>query len=272
MKKIIVNADDLGLSQGVNQAILKANTEGFLTHASLMANTDYFDEAIGLVPRFKNLKIGVHMNLTCGSALFKENVLAKNGKLNLTFVKLLFLRKTPEILQSIEKEIELQILKIKEKGIEISHIDGHEHIHIIPSINKIIRKLAKKHQIERVREINENFFESFKFNAKTTTASNIIKLILLKALSSFNKNQKKVGFYSMLNTCDIRAENLFEFLSKSKTYDTVEIMLHPAISGLEDEKYLNSLDPRFVEYLSDQARVSEFELCFDKRFEDYERL
>ena len=77
-----------------------------------------------------------------------------------------------------ELEIWLRvILKIKEQGIEISHIDGHEHIHIIPSINKIVRRLAKKYQIERVREINENFFESWKYNSSTTPFVNIIKLI-----------------------------------------------------------------------------------------------
>lgn len=271
-KKIIINADDLGFSLGVNQAILKANTDGYLTHASLMANTEYFEDAIQLLPKFKDLKIGVHVTLTCGKAIFKENVLAKNGKLDWTFVKLLFLKKTPKVLKSLEEEIEHQILKIKESGIKISHIDGHEHVHIIPSINKIVRKLAEKHKIERVREINENLFESIKFNGSTTNLSNVVKLLLLKTLSLFNQDDKNVGFYCMLNTCDIRTGNLFKFLKESKSYDVVEIMLHPSIRNIDSESYLKTLDPRFVSFFNDDSRTTEFELCFDKQFEDYQRL
>ncbi len=272
MKKIIINADDLGFSVGVNQAILKANTEGYLTHASLMANTEYFQDAIQLIPKFKNLRIGVHVTLTCGKALYDKNVLAKNGKLDWTFAKLLFLRKTSKVLESLENEIENQILKIKENGIEISHIDGHEHVHIIPSINKIVRRLAKKHQIPRIREINENFFESLKFNGSTTNLANIIKLILLKTLSLFNKGEKKIGFYCMMNTCDVRSKNLFRFLRESKSYETVEIMLHPGINSLDSEEYLRNLDSRFVSFFKDDSRRTEFELCFEKEFEAFVRI
>jgi predicted glycoside hydrolase/deacetylase ChbG (UPF0249 family) len=133
-RNIIINADDLGLSPGVNQAILKAHNLGFLSHASLMANTEYFEEAVSeIIPKCKDLNIGVHVNLTCAKALYVENILAENGLLKNDFVKLLFKRKTKKVLDSLENEIELQILKIKDKGIEISHIDGHEHVHIIPS-------------------------------------------------------------------------------------------------------------------------------------------
>ncbi len=273
VKKLIINADDLGFSQGVNQAILKAHNEGFLTHASLMANTEYFDQAVQqIIPKCRNLKVGLHVNLTCGNALFPENILAKKGALNSNFLQLLFIRKSKKVLKSIESEIELQLLKLKENNIEISHIDGHEHIHIIPSINKIVRKLARKYHIKRVREINENIFESFWFNGKTTTISNIIKLVLLKTLSLFNEKNRETGFYCMLNTCEINGNNLFGFLEKSKSYDTVEIMLHPSISGIDDEEYLKSLDSRFITFFQDKARKEEFELCFDKNFKNYERV
>lgn len=271
-KKLIINADDLGFSLGVNQAILRANTEGFLTHASLMANTEYFNNAVEeIIPKSKNLKVGVHVNLTCGKALSSNNILAKNGLIQSTFVQLLFLPKTKKNLQSLENEIEAQIVKIKETGISISHIDGHEHVHIIPSINKIVRKLAKKYDIPRIREINENLFESFKFNGKTASFSNVIKLLLLKTLTLFNRNENKVGFYCMLNTCEINGENLFNYLSKSTSYDEVEIMLHPSIQGIDDEKYLKTLDPRFITFFDDEFRRKEFELCFNPNFENYER-
>lgn len=270
VKQIILNADDLGFSLGVNKAILKASTEGYLSHASLMGNTTYFQHAIEeVIPKCPRLKVGVHVNLTCASALSSENSLTTNGELKNTFVTLLFRRKTKRVLEDLEKEIELQILKIKNAGVNISHIDGHEHVHIIPSINTIVRRLAKKYNISRVREINESIIESYQFNGRTASFANVIKLFLLKFLSLFNKNSKKVGFYSMLNTCEINAENLFLFLQKSKNYDVVEVMVHPGILGLDSTKYFKTLDERFVQFLQDDHRKSEFVLCFDKKFENF---
>ena len=271
VKKIIINADDLGFSLGVNHAILKANREGFLSHASLMANTQYFDHAVQeVIPNCKNLQIGVHVNLTCAKALFPNSILAEGGFLTNTFVSLLFKWKTKGVLEAIENEIELQILKIKENGIDISHIDGHEHVHVIPSINKIVRKLAQKHGVVRVREINESFFESWKYNGKTASASNVIKLVLLKFLSLFNENENKIGFYSMLNTCEIKDDNLFDFLQNSQTYKTVEVMLHPALTENDSAEYYQTLDPRFVTFFQDPHRKSEFDLCFNPNFAAYE--
>lgn len=271
IEKLIINADDLGFSLGVNEAILKANTEGFLSHTSLMANTEYFDHAVEeIIPKCNDLKIGVHVNLTCAKALFYDNILTQNGLLNNTFVSLLFKRKNKKVLESIEKEIESQILKIKAKGIEISHIDGHEHVHVIPSVNKIVQKLAKKHDIPRIREINEGLFESWKYNGKTASMSNVIKLLLLKFLSRFNENKGQIGFYSMLNTCEINSDNLFNFLQNSKSYKTVEVMLHPALPNLDSFEYYQTLNPRFVSFFQNSHRKSEFDLCFDQHFKEYE--
>lgn len=270
VKKVILNADDLGFSKGVNEAILQAHQNGYLSHASLMANTKYFDHAISeVIPNCPHLKIGVHVNLTCAAPLFSENILSSNAVLRNTFITLLFRRKTKKVLEHLEKEIELQILKIKNVGLEISHIDGHEHVHIIPSINKIVRKLAKKHRIPRVREINENVFESYQFNGRTASLANVIKLLLLKFLSLFNENSGKIGFYSMLNTCEINARNLFPFLKNTKNYHTVEVMVHPGIIGIDSPEYFESLDDRFVSFLKDDHRKSEFDLCFDEQCESY---
>ena len=97
----------------------------------------------------------------------------------------------------------------------------------------------------------------------------VIKLFLLKFLSLFNENSGEVGFYSMLNTCEINGENLFPFLQNNKTYETVEVMVHPAILGLDSAEYFKSLDERFVKFLQDEHRKSEYDLCLDERFENF---
>jgi len=265
--KLIINADDLGFSKGVNEAIKKAHLEGFLTHASLMTNVSYFEDALeNVIAKCPNLKIGVHLNLTCGKALYKDNILAKNTGFRNNFVNLLFKFKSQKVLAHIEKEIEHQILTIQNKGIQISHIDGHEHVHIIPSINKIVRKLAEKYHIPRIREINEDFGESFKYNGKTASMANYIKLFLLRFLSQFNSDTKKVKFYSILNTCEINAENLFSYLENSHEKE-VEIMLHPSLIELDRNE--KNLDSRFIDFLNSPYRTQEFELCFNTKFKEY---
>ena len=265
--QIILNADDLGFNESINWAIQKAHLHGYLNHASLMANTAYFDHAVQKVlPTCPKLNIGVHVNLTCAKALSGISSIAPDGYLQWSFISLLALKKDNTILQLIEEEIEAQILKIKSVCPTLSHIDGHEHIHIIPSINKIIRKLAKKHQIPRIREINEPFFESLKFNYKTTPWVNLIKWSLLKVLSLFNVTTSKVKFYSILNTCQIDARNLFPYLNHLKA-DTVEVMVHPSLGFNENDQV--ELDSRFITFFKSPYRQQEFEICFDKRFEKY---
>lgn len=269
-KRIIINADDLGFSLGINEAIKKAHLEGYLSHASLMCNTDFFEHALKeVVPFCPELKVGLHVNLTCGKALSEENILAKGGKLSSSFVKLLFMPKKKRLLDSLEKEIESQLLEAKKNNIVLDHIDGHEHIHIIPSINRIITKLAKKHSIKRIREINENIITSAKFNLRTASLANIIKLLLLRFLSLFNDNKNEIKFYSILNTCEINEENLFNYLEKGND-DNIEIMLHPGV--VELDKDYNELDKRFVSFLRSDFRTQEYNLCFNSKFEDYEAL
>ncbi|WP_124639565.1 MULTISPECIES: carbohydrate deacetylase [Amniculibacterium] len=266
-KKIIINADDLGFTKSINLAIKEAHLSGYLTHASLMANTAFFNHAVDeVLPHCPQLNIGVHVNLTCAKTLTGNSEIAKEGTLKWSFVKLLLLRKSPEILNKIEEEIEAQIQMVKSVHHNISHIDGHEHIHIIPSINKIVRKLAKKYDIPRVREINENFFESWKYNSSTTPFVNIIKLELLKFLSFFNENSGKVAFYSILNTCMVNENNLFNYLENTKS-DEIEVMLHPSLGFNDNDK--EDLDERFIEFFKSPFRKQEYELCFNKKFENY---
>ena len=74
----------------------------------------------------------------------------------------------------------------------------------------------------------------------------------------------------MLNTCETNGDNLFNFLKNSRNYETLEVMLHPALPHLDSQEYYQSLDPRFVSFFNDPHRKSEFDLCFNKNFEEYE--
>jgi len=159
--RLIINADDLGLTSGVNRAIDRASREGVVTSATLMANSGAFKEAVALCKNSPNLGIGCHIvlidgepistgipSLTDGAGKFKSNVKA--------FALAAIQKKiSPDEIQS---EAEAQIRKIQAAGITLTHVDTHKHTHMFPHV---LRPLIKAAQACGIRAIR-NPFEPFR--------------------------------------------------------------------------------------------------------------
>ena len=83
MKRVIINADDFGLIQGVNEGIIRAYREGVLSSATLMANAPGFEHAVELAGQNKDLGVGVHLNILRGMPLSEsrhvESLMTKEG-------------------------------------------------------------------------------------------------------------------------------------------------------------------------------------------------
>lgn len=260
----IITADDYGISPGVNEAIIQTYKKGNLTHASIMTNMKYFQDAVQKKKKeAKNLNIGLHINLTTGKALSKKNQINyltdNNGYFKHNFIGLLFLRffKNKKILQKqIEIEIENQIKLCIKNNIKLSHFDSHKHIHTIPWIFPVVKKLSKKYEIPRIRIINEKIFKTFfiKNDLSLFFSSSIIKYIILKTIYYFNKYKSDVYFFSILYSCKI-SNNIIQKLSKPETFKIMEIMVHPGIHEIDqkiDKGYIEKnrllIDYRKTEY------------------------
>ena len=70
-RKIIINADDFGLCDGVNRAVVQAHTQGILTSTTIMANMPAAPQAIELARQLPTLGVGVHLNLSEGKPYLK---------------------------------------------------------------------------------------------------------------------------------------------------------------------------------------------------------
>ncbi len=156
MKYVIVNADDFGMHASVNRGIIRAFREGILTATSLMANGNAFEEAIELSRHYPALAIGVHLVLVGGDPVsdprMVPSLVDQHGKLNSdykTFVKF-FLRGGIQI-SEVAVELRKQIEKILSAGIDVSHLDGHQHLHILPGIIDRVISLAKEYKIQWIR-------------------------------------------------------------------------------------------------------------------------
>lgn len=266
-KQIIVNADDFGITPGVNQAIVKGHQEGIINSTSLMINLPYTDEAIRLVPSLKNLKIGLHLNLTNEVPVSDSNKIplltGENGKFKNGFLSLLLLSLfKPDALEpQLKIEIEAQINKAIKSGIALQHIDGHRHVQSIPLVFKIVKQLAVQYNIPRIRVINENIFYTWKQNKDLSWLfnGNLIKYIVLKILKQINRFDTNVYFYSILYTGKL-FKNRVKQLDIPPEYTAVELNFHPSIVEIDKQNSSYIFD----EDVLSANRAGEMETVMDK--------
>lgn len=156
MKWLIINADDFGVTKKINNGIINSYVNGVLTSTSIMANGEAFRDAVRLSRKIPDLSIGVHLVLVGEKSVLPPqevpSIIGPNGRLieNYSlFIHKFFLRQIRRI--DIKKEIRAQIEKILAAGIDISHINGHQHLHVLPWILDLVLELAKEYKISWVR-------------------------------------------------------------------------------------------------------------------------
>ncbi|HVM74572.1 MAG TPA: ChbG/HpnK family deacetylase [Candidatus Saccharimonadales bacterium] len=160
MKNLIVNADDLGWTEGVNRGIADAHRQGLVTSTSLLANGEAFDSALEVARANPELGVGVHLNLSDGPPAAPAETV--RGLLNTagnleggpeSWLLRIAGRSLP--IEEVEREWGAQIRKVREAGIEPSHLDGHKHVHMLPGLFEAALRLAKKNGIRAIRVSHE---------------------------------------------------------------------------------------------------------------------
>ena len=161
MKRLIVNADDLGADEGRNAGILEAVRAGVVKSVSLLANGPATEEALKAIrdEKYEEVSIGVHLNLSEGKPISSDlRLLAGNdgafpGKA--AAQHLLLQKNNPELEKEVFREVDAQIGLLLKAGISLSHLDGHQHLHIFPAVRKAAIGAAKKHGIPWIRLAQE---------------------------------------------------------------------------------------------------------------------
>ena len=235
---LLINADDLGMTLGANRAIFEGYDKGGITHTSIMANCDYFDEAMEGVNERTDLGLGMHLNITYGKPLMKSSYYCDmNGIFNLSYFDLLKNR-DHNFLAAVEEEWEAQIKRVLNSSNmkKLTHIDSHRHVHMIPHLYKIVVKLAKKYNVERIRLMNEKLLHSLLLTKRFNFFRNggIAKYFLLRSFSSCDAKYANfygdIKFYSILYTGVISDDVIQKLIHAKETY---EIMVHPSYTKLD---------------------------------------
>ncbi|MGH7242814.1 MAG: carbohydrate deacetylase [Phycisphaerales bacterium] len=152
MTHVIINADDLGLSERVNDAIFGLMGRGRLTSSTIMANGPALEAAATGTKSHPHCSFGVHLNLTdlrpvTGDPALKP-LLNEAGE---------FARKARDVpydnalLGAVEREWTAQIEKVRSLGVPISHVDSHHHVHTHAPLFKVLKRVQAATNVRRVR-------------------------------------------------------------------------------------------------------------------------
>ncbi len=149
LKQLIVNADDLGLTAGVNRGILRAFQEGIVTSASLLVTGSAFEEAVNLARENPELDVGLHVTLVEERAVLGREALPtlvdETGRFPRTsgeFFRRAFLGRISW--DEVEREIAAQIARFQKTGLRLSHLNSHQHLHMFPPVFQIVRRLTRR--------------------------------------------------------------------------------------------------------------------------------
>ncbi len=163
MRRLIINADDLGADEARNEGIFEAMRAGVVTSASLLPNGPALGHALAGIRSggFERVSFGVHLNLTEGRPL-SDGLTPLTGPggafLGKAAAHRLLMRTGDEALEkAIEAETARQIARLLDAGIAVTHLDGHQHVHVFPAALRAVTKTAMSRGIRRMRIPEETF-------------------------------------------------------------------------------------------------------------------
>ena len=287
MKNLIVNADDLGWTEGVNRGILQAFRTGIVTSTSLLANGAAFAEAVKAAKSAPRLGVGVHLNLSDGAPVADRETLMSllndDGNLADGPERLLLKRaRLKLVLDEVEEEWDAQIQKVRDAGIRPTHLDGHKHVHMLPGLFEIALRLAKKHGIEAIRvSLEESSLRAALASGSQHRAGVVLKQGVqargLKLLARDAREQAaRMGiatadyFCGIAQTGELTLEGV-ERLLKNLPEGTTELICHPGYADQalqETATRLQASRQKELEILTD-TRIRKLVASEGIRLRDY---
>jgi chitin disaccharide deacetylase len=244
VRRLIINADDFGLTAGVNRAIAEANRSGVLTSATMMANACAFDQAAVQARSQPSLRTGCHVVLIDGDSVSANLPTLTNGssrfRSSLKEFALAAIRHQISA-GEIQQETEAQIRKIQSLGITLTHVDSHKHTHIFPHILRSVLRAAKACGIRAVR----NPFEPFRAWPHSTLlatpglwlrSAGVTAFQMFRA--EFRRTLKEEGMLSTDGTVGIAAtgklnQKMLLRILAALPEGTWELVCHPGYSDVD---------------------------------------
>lgn len=278
--KIILHADDFGISNEISQNILDCVINGSIARVSVICNTNHIKK------EYLPLNKGLHLNLVEGIPISDKdeiaNLINSKGEFKFSFLSYILQyyfsgnKKRQILRKELSTEIENQIKKYNELyTITEIHMDGHTHIHIIPFILDIILSLKDKYNIRSIRLPREKFY--FGGPCKDYFSSNLIKHIILNFLSYLQINKIKAAglrhndyFIGVLSSGSMTIKSLTKALAvliKKNQNMIIEVLFHPGF--VKNKREINwTKNDVFLKYYSDLKREKEKKMLLSEEYKE----
>ena len=227
---IVVNADDLGTSEPINNETFALMESGLVTSSTIIANSPAFEPAMARTRDFPKCSFGVHLNLTVFPPLTGsrglEAVLDEKGHLS---PKLSQANISGALRDALFGELSAQVQRVLDAGVPVSHFDSHQHIHTIPALFPVLKQLQRKFGIRRVRPT----INLLPASQRMTPMRWLKKAVYSTALQNWYATKSPEGlgdfrdFYAVLKS------------GSTPRFRTMELMVHP---GTGSPRYSDEID------------------------------
>lgn len=232
-KKILVNADDFGRHILINRAVAAAAERGILLSATLMPGGAAFDDAVEIARTHPALGVGIHLTLVNGNPVSAAEdiptLVDETGHFydnHGIFVKRYFAGRVSK--EDIRRELFAQVRKMKKTGLALTHIDSHQHMHMLPGVIDIALDAAEAIGLSATRISKSPLFTGFSGNP-----AQLIGRAGLWTLSSLAKQRAKARhfrtpdhFAGIVAGEAVTATHLLNIIGHLQS-GTTEIMMHP---------------------------------------------
>ncbi|WP_411904099.1 hopanoid biosynthesis-associated protein HpnK [Methylorubrum thiocyanatum] len=156
MKRLVVTADDFGLSREVNEAVEQAHRDGILTAASLMVSAPGADDAVARARRTPSLRVGLHLVLVEAWPTLPADALPDltdgQGLMRRDMERLgLDLALKPAARRQLAAEIRAQFEAYRATGLPLDHVNAHKHFHIHPLIAGMVLRIGRDYGMRALR-------------------------------------------------------------------------------------------------------------------------
>jgi predicted glycoside hydrolase/deacetylase ChbG (UPF0249 family) len=258
--RLIINADDFGLTPGINRAIAELHQAGALTSTTLMATGAAFDDAVVMARANPTLGVGCHIVLTDGVPVSPPQtvptLLGPDGKTFrpslIDFLQALLRGKISE--DDIQREALAQIQKLQYAGISVTHLDTHKHTHLFPAVARPLLRIAERCSVGAIRH---PFEQPWSLALGHGNRIRRLQVKLLGRLKTWFERQPQIrsahvlttdGTIGISATGDLYGQTLHEILHAMPTEGTFELVCHPGYNDSDLDAIVTRLrDHRDIE-------------------------
>jgi len=158
--RLVVNADDFGMSPAISRGVLRAHREGIVTSTSLLGNCDDLGAARALLAEAPTLGVGVHLALVGAGPVADPatvpSLLASGGRFHARGAEFIAAWTRRRIDPAdVEREFAAQVARVRDAGIKIDHLDTHHHLGFLPAVGLAVESIARRHDIGAIRSAVE---------------------------------------------------------------------------------------------------------------------